>query len=247
MNTTFLKDTRFVIALGFITVAVLIRSILAVAVPYGPNAEEDIVRPTASPTPGTQTLQPGPPQAPAFKEQSFRGTGVRLTPKFQVESGLTVFRVTRKGEGAFSIQLKTGAGEDRELIVSQNGQIDASKALGLPAGEYFLSVAGSGEWTVNVEQPKPVAPAGVPRELKGRGSQATEFFSLAEGRATFKLTHQGEASFGPILLDQQGTPVDVLANETASFTGSKVVQIKAAGVYLLDVTADGDWTISVSQ
>ena len=39
--------------------------------------------------------------------------------------------------------------------------------------------------------------------------------------------------------------VELLANDIGSFNGSKAVGIASSGIYILDVTADGNWTITI--
>jgi hypothetical protein len=41
--------------------------------------------------------------------------------------------------------------------------------------------------------------------------------------------------------------VTLLANELSDFTGEKTVEIYADGIYVVDVTASGPWTIDISQ
>jgi len=81
--------------------------------------------------------------------------------------------------------------------------------------------------------------------LSGSGQTATEPFELESGLSIFRITHQGERPFSVWLLADNGRRVDLLANEIGSFSGSKAVQIPRDGTYLLQVEADGPWTIQV--
>lgn len=81
--------------------------------------------------------------------------------------------------------------------------------------------------------------------LTGSGKTATEPFELESGLAVFRLSHQGNRNFIVYILDQNGRRVDSLANEIGSFSGSKAVQIPRDGTYLLQVEADGPWTVQV--
>jgi hypothetical protein len=60
------------------------------------------------------------------------------------------------------------------------------------------------------------------------------------------MSHQGENNFAVWLLAANGRRVELLANEIGSFNGSKAVQIARGGTYLLQVDADGAWTIEVN-
>ena len=76
----------------------------------------------------------------------------------------------------------------------------------------------------------------------------TDFFELSQGLKTFSMTHQGSGHFSVHLLGKDGSRVGVdslLANEVGSFDGSKAVRIPKEDIYLLQVEADGPWTIQV--
>jgi hypothetical protein len=49
------------------------------------------------------------------------------------------------------------------------------------------------------------------------------------------------------LLDSQGDMAALVANEIGSCEGSSAGNIESAGDYLLDITADGNWSIELSQ
>lgn len=87
-----------------------------------------------------------------------------------------------------------------------------------------------------------------PITLTGTGQTATNKFSLQEGLATFKMTHNGQSNFIVHLLDDQGNDdFGSLVNVIGSFSGSKALQIPASGQYLLDIQADGAWTVTITQ
>ena len=97
------------------------------------------------------------------------------------------------------------------------------------------------------EEPQPEeegrSSAGI--NLTGSGQTATEPFELESGLAVFRMAHQGNRNFIVWLLDSNGRRVDLLVNEIGSFSGSKAVQIPRDGTYLLQVQADGPWSVQV--
>ncbi|MEK7612120.1 MAG: hypothetical protein AAB407_02150 [Patescibacteria group bacterium] len=98
--------------------------------------------------------------------------------------------------------------------------------------------------------PKPTPPPVQEPEaisLKGTGQQASEQFMLITGLSVFKLTHTGTKNFSIWLLDSEGNKVDLLANIVGSFNGSKAVGITKADTYLLDIDADGGWSVVIEQ
>jgi len=101
--------------------------------------------------------------------------------------------------------------------------------------------------------PRPV-PTSIPIQgYEGTGQQVSAQFELFEGVSLFTMTHDGSGHFAVQLLDEGGQLVDLLANETGGFEGSKAVGIKEGGrraqpgTHILNISADGNWTVSIEQ
>lgn len=103
----------------------------------------------------------------------------------------------------------------------------------------------------SAEKPEPAPappPAPEPIQLTGTGSQASKFFELEEGLTVINMAHQGQTNFIVTLLDEQGREVSyALANDIGTVEISGAVHIAKAGRYILDVTADGPWQMTVRQ
>lgn len=87
------------------------------------------------------------------------------------------------------------------------------------------------------------APVARAQELEGSGVYASPLFHLDAGLAVFELEHRGTGRFTVVLLDERANVIARLAAATGAFTGSTAVWIPRDGRYLLDVDADGAWTI----
>jgi len=100
--------------------------------------------------------------------------------------------------------------------------------------------------TQKVTKPSPT-PTDTPEPivLSGTGQEATSKFTLEKGLSKFRMNHDGDSNFAILLLDDEGNNVDLLVNEIGEFDGSKAVGITKSGIYLLDISADGNWEISV--
>lgn len=86
-----------------------------------------------------------------------------------------------------------------------------------------------------------------PIELSGTGQQASEKFVLEEGLSVFKMTHSGGSNFAIELLDGSGDTIELLVNEIGSFQGSKAVRIDDDGEFIMDISANGPWTVKIDQ
>lgn len=173
------------------------------------------------------------------------GSGQQATQKFSLDSGLSIFRMIHSGQHNFAVWLLDSSGNRVELLVNEIGSFNGAKAVGITtSGEYLLDIAADGSWTVKVEQPRPTTASSVPQNFIGKGQQISEFFSIGKGLATFKMAHQGSHNFSIWLLNDKGQRVELLVNEIGAFDGSKAVGISKGGIFILDIAADGDWTIS---
>ena len=79
--------------------------------------------------------------------------------------------------------------------------------------------------------------------FSGSGQEVTDTFALDDGFTAFVLEHDGESNFQIELIDDDsGETAEFLANEIGTFDGAVGTPIES-GTYLMDVNADGDWSI----
>jgi len=61
------------------------------------------------------------------------------------------------------------------------------------------------------------------------------------------MTHTGSSNFYIWLEDDTADLVDLLVNKIGSFDGSTSVHIEDTGWFMLDISADGAWTVTIEQ
>ena len=128
-------------------------------------------------------------------------------------------------------------------LTSETGSSEISQTVQTKAGQHALDVQADGPWTIKLEQPRPSSAPQTTR-FSGEHTTATDFFWLSRGPKSFEMTHQGDGKFAVRLLDRNGAKVGKsLVNGKGSFKGSKSVLVPRDGVYLLQVEADGPWTV----
>lgn len=236
MNEFWSKFKWYVLGGGFLLLLAVV--VLVVVLINNSNEGPMVAAPEPS---GTAT----PQRIEKVEEQEFEGQGSKKQT-FQAGGGLTVFTLTHEGRQNFVVQF--GQGDTMQLLVNEIGPFSGSKAVGLPVGTYTLDVATRGQWTVKIDQSVPTEAPAPPKKLEGQGAAASDFFSLKAGPARFRLTYDGEGLFAPQLIKaSDGTVITLLANELADFSGEKTVEIFEDGIYLVDVSAGGRWTVDVSQ
>jgi hypothetical protein len=149
------------------------------------------------------------------------------------------------GGSNFAIWLLDADGEHVDLLVNVIGRFDGSHAVALErAGTYLLDVEANGPWNVDVEPVATAAAVLAPTTLSGSSATASQPLRLERGLATFRMHGSGKGNFAVWLLDGEHR-IDLLANDIGAFDGSTAEHIPADGVYVLDVEANGPWTITV--
>ena len=81
--------------------------------------------------------------------------------------------------------------------------------------------------------------------LNGHGKDVSKYFRLNRGLTLFTMSHSGYSNFAVILYSKEGEYVELLANEIGSYNGKKMVPIDKNDTYVLDIEADGAWTIKI--
>ncbi len=177
------------------------------------------------------------------------GNGQTATDTFDLGSGLTIFRMSYQGERNFIVNLlgEPGPQASGVLIANSIGSFEGSHAAKTTAGEHLLDVQANGPWTITVEQPRPTSAPKTGNYVYSAGKTATDFFDLGKGLKRFAMTHEGDRNFTVWLLDKNGTqvPGGLLANEIGRYEGSRAIQVPKDDIYLLQVEADGIWSVEV--
>lgn len=85
-------------------------------------------------------------------------------------------------------------------------------------------------------------------ELAGRGQQVTRKFTLQEGLVQYRVTHNGSSNIVIEIKDgATGANVETILNEIGPVDATKATRLRKSGTYVLQVQADGDWTISLDE
>ena len=198
--------------------------------------------PAIAPPPAPAPAPPPPPSAPA--SQTLSGRGQRVSDRFSLEAGLSIFKMQHNGQRNFIVRLLNESGQNVELFANEIGDYNGTQAVGITsAGQHVFQVDADGSWSITVEQPRPGSAPGIPISFNGRGASVTGFFDLPSGLKTIQMRHSGRRNFIVRLLDRNGRSADLAANVIGGFDGSKATNL--AGIHLLNIDADGDWSIEI--
>lgn len=184
--------------------------------------------------------------APPPEPLEFSGSGDHATEIFTTQQKLLRVDLSHTGESNFAVWLKTDQGEDEELMANKIGTYEGSRFFIPPAGDYLLDIDADGSWNVVIEQPRYQTGETPPFNLGETGDTASSPLQLEEGLARFEMTHDGDSNFAIWLYSAEGQRIALLANEIGQYEGSTTENIPQDGIYVMDIVADGSWTIEVT-
>ncbi len=216
----------------------------------GPRAGDENGSPDATPS--------NAPATASIDDITLSGTSDTVTERFELSSGVAIFRMTYDGPSNFIVTLYDSTGEYVELVANEIGPYSGSSLVGVSngiigasEGEHYLEVKASGPWEIVIEHPQTSSASPIPTTLTGAGDDVPEPFEFPNGPVQFTMSHQGSGHFGVTLYDANGNYVDLLANEVGVYSGSTSVSSggvfgASPGVHYIDVDADGDWSIEIT-
>ncbi|MFF0828869.1 RcpC/CpaB family pilus assembly protein [Brevibacillus sp. NPDC003359] len=86
-----------------------------------------------------------------------------------------------------------------------------------------------------------------PMTFSGKGKSVSNKFFLSKGIGVLNIQFQGSGPMIVNLLDSEGRAKKLLDHKEGMYQGKKAFSVSAAGEYILDVDANGSWSISVEQ
>jgi hypothetical protein len=180
---------------------------------------------------------------PAIK---LSGAGDQATTKFELHEGLSLWTITHAGRSNVQMSLLSSEGKEVTMPFNEIGRFEGTRIVRVPkTGTYLINVGADGKWTVNIEQPRPTAAAAKPLSAHGNNTNVTPFVTLPKGLVVFKASHKGDGVFRVKIFTRDGKFVDQVVGVVGRYDGSKALTIEEEGIYIVGVSANGDWTVNV--
>lgn len=209
----------------------------------GPDEEEEEEQPEPNEV-EDQAPEPEPEQI------VLSGAGDTVTDPVAVESGLGVITMTHQGEANFVVEERGGAVDDFDsLMVNEIGSYSGLVARNLQGGEFYLDVSADGPWEIVVDQPR-TNEGSNERSFSGETDSVSPFVELQADTITVDMEHSGQGNFVVRFLDEEGVEAgwdSLVANEIGTYSGSTTVEVPDDGTYILDIQADGPWSIVLNE
>lgn len=85
------------------------------------------------------------------------------------------------------------------------------------------------------------------RTFTGHGPGVTSAFHLEEGAHHIEVLHGGTGAFAIGLVSETRRTTEWLVNGKGTIRSSRIVRVSPAGLYRLNVSADGEWTAAIDE
>lgn len=181
------------------------------------------------------------PEPEPAEPQSFSGTGNEVVMLDPLGEDVFYAAVTHDGSSNIALWSVDENGQDIDLLVNEIGGYEGEVALNFGEDPAALRIEADGAWTIDL-----VHLAGAPRwdgegVYEDRGDSVLIVDGVADGLTPVTLTHDGESNFA-IWAWGESYP-DLIVNDIGAYEGTTLLP---NGALVLQVDADGTWTISPS-
>lgn len=140
------------------------------------------------------------------------------------------------GEANFIVHSFNSKLKPKEYLVNEIGPFSGSVAFGIgytKSKTYGFEIEADGAWTLILK------PFSMAKTLTKSGRGFGVYKVTYPSRKILKFTHDGSANFIVHQFCTNGS-IDYVVNEIGRYSGKKIV---SAGKCLLEIMADGNWTI----
>jgi hypothetical protein len=247
------RNVKIAMLIVIIFVVIIVAAAAASSGGSKNNATDNNSNNNVNPSNNQQQTTVPPAASPA--DIVLSGTGDNVSNSFTLTAGVAIFQMNYEGSSNFAIWLDNHTGKQTDLLVNDIGSYSGSKLEGVTSpeiigptpGSYYLDVTASGKWNVTIKQPRVTLAANLPQTFAGTSDGVPSAFTLTSGAIKFDMRYTGTSNFAVWLYDANGNHIDLLANEIGSYSGAKSESILNSGIYYLDVTGVGSWSITVTH
>ncbi|ELY99727.1 hypothetical protein C482_09587 [Natrialba chahannaoensis JCM 10990] len=184
----------------------------------------------------------------AGENHSFGGIESNTTESFALEKGIVTADFSHDGDADLTVELVPAGdtnGDDRVIPTTSTATQSGESIITVEEGTYQLEVDADGAWSLDLDQPEVHSDdlTALPTDVSGSGSSYVGPFDT-EGNVSLDVTHDGDGLF---MVDGYGADgrSEQLIHQNGTFDSSR--SYSAGGAVWLNVEADGDWTIALSD
>ena len=205
--------------------------------------------PIPSPTPAPSPSPTPTPTPPSQDARSFSGTGDTVVRDINLPAGNYYVRSSHEGSSNFIAYFYYGEGDsDRSLVANTIGRSSGERlfgdTLGIAVSAGILEVRADGNWKIEILE----VAGTITSPISGNGDTVTGLISGFSGRRTITVTHNGSSNIIVYLYTYDGgnRARQLVGNDIGISSGERTASFSSSEKYFFSVTADGDWTITIS-
>ena len=178
-----------------------------------------------------------------FRAITLKGRGDAV-PRFSIPEGsVAIAMITHQGsDGNFCVWTIDSHGNLTDLLANVIGSYQGTRLFDKSDHSVAFKVEADGNWTIVVSPLEAAYRWDGTGTLKRRGSDVIVLPTPTGGLTSAKITHQGSENF--TVFGYSGTGGDLLVNEIGRYRGEVLL---AEGTSVLELEADGPWTIALRR
>lgn len=180
------------------------------------------------------------PEPEKIDAPSFTGSGSDVVMLDPLGEAVFYAEVTHDGTGNVALWSVDGNGQDIDLLVNEIGNYSGQVAINFSEEPSALRVEADGDWTITFHHLNEAPRWDGSDTYEATGNSLVIVDGVADGLTPVTLTHAGESNFA-IWAWGESSP-DLIVNEIGRYDGTTLLP---DGSLVLQVDADGPWTISV--
>lgn len=191
---------------------------------------------------GETYLEATPSECPVATPEPFdaiekSGSGDDVV-SVSLPDGVYVMATAHNGDGNYSIW--DCVGTDKNLPVNTIGAYSGTHILF--GGDHDFEITASGDWSLEINEMNEIDTF----QCGGSGDTCIGYYTASEDdSAPYRFTHDGERNFTIWMYTSETQ--DLLVNEIGTYEGKKLLRFSDGEVVVMQVTADGRWSISKSN
>lgn len=180
-------------------------------------------------------------EAEFVEPQSFSGTGSEVVLLEPLGEDVFYAHVTHEGSSNVALWTVDENGQDIDLLVNEIGGYEGEVALNFSEDPAALRIEADGAWSIDLVHLSEAPRWDGEGVYEDRGDSIVIVDGVADGLTPVTLAHDGESNFA--IWAWGGSYPDLIVNDIGAYEGTTLLP---DGSLVLQVDADGAWTISTS-
>ncbi len=147
--------------------------------------------------------------------------------------------MSHSGRGNFIVWAVSADGTQNKLLANDIGRYEGTVLFDEDDHSVAFSIQANGPWEITISPLARARAWDLARPISGEGDDVLRLEAASSGLTTVEMSHRGRGNFIVWAFTASGRTL--LANEIGRFDGQALL---ADGTLLLEINADGSWSIA---